>query len=280
MPKIRLLACQVEVPAITTAAERDGHLDRIAAKIRVHLARQHHDLVVLPELSSIDYSRASFDNLGDLAEPLDGASFQRFAGLAREFGAVIVYGIARRAVDSYRISQVAVGEGDEPIGYFDKLHIAQFGESMEKDYFARGDHLFVFEHRGVTIAPIICYDFRMPELTRTLALDRGVHLVLHCAAHGRDETFYSLHHFSVTRAIENQVYFLSLNRAGAHYGSSILCTPWMDHDNSGLRFPPAAETFQTIDIDTALIENIRRNYPLLQDRIDDYSAISSIHVSV
>ena len=258
---------------MTTAAERDRHLDRVAAKIREHLQRRRHDLVVLPELSSIDYARASFDNLHVLAEPLDGPSFQRFGGLAREFGVVIVYGIARHSVGGYRISQIAAGPGEEPIGYFDKLHIAQFGESMEKDYFDRGDHLFVFEHRGVTMAPIVCYDIRMPELTRSLAVDHGVQLVLHCSAHGRDETFYSLHHFSVARAVENQVYFLTLNRAGVHYGSSLFCPPWIDESHPPLRFPSSAETFRTIEIDTALIESVRRNYPLLRDRVSDYSSL-------
>ena len=54
----------------------------------------------------------------------------------------------------------------------------------------------------------------------------------------------------------------------------------IDYNNSGLRFPPAVETFKTIRIDTALIESVRQNYPLLQDRIGDYSALSPIHVSV
>ena len=154
MAELRMLACQVEVPPMTTAAERDRHLDRVAAKIRAHLQRRHHDLVVLPELSSIDYTRVSFDNLHVLSEPLNGPSFQSFGRLAREFGVVIVYGMARRAADGHRISQIAVGPGGEPIGHFDKVHIAQFGDSMEKDHFNRGDRLFVFEHCG-TIAPII-----------------------------------------------------------------------------------------------------------------------------
>ena len=175
MAGLSILACQVDVSVTTTVAERDRHLDRVAEAIRIRLQRRRHDLVVLPELSSIDYSKASFDNLHLLAEPLDGPSFHRFDPLAREFGATIVYGMPRRGVDGYYISQVAADGRGEPIGHFDKLHLAQFGASMEKDYFNRGDHLFVFEHRGVTIAPIICYDIRMPELTRTLAIDHGAH---------------------------------------------------------------------------------------------------------
>lgn len=276
MTGLSILACQIEVASSRTAAERDRHLDRIAAEIRARLERRHHDLIVLPELSSIDYSKASFDNLRVLAEPLDGPSLQRFGPLAREFGVTIVFGIPRRNGDSFFISQVVVDRSGTPIGHFDKLHLAQFGGSMEKDYFSRGDHLFVFRHKDVTIAPIICYDIRMPELTRTLVVDHGVQLVLHCSAHSRDETFYSWHHFSVCRAIENQIYFLSLNRAGENYGSSIFCTPWIDEANPGHRFPESAERFETIEIDSDLVQRVRRDYTLLDDRIDDYAALARL----
>ena len=273
MAGLTILACQIDVSATPDAAARDRHLDAVARKIRARLEKRVHDLVVLPELSSIEYSRANFDNLHVLAEPLVGPSFQKFSGLAREFGCVIVYGIARRGAGFYSISQVAVDGSDRPIGYFDKLHLAQYGASMEKEYFRRGDHLFIFRHRNVALAPIICYDIRMPELTRTLAVEHGVQLVLHCSAHARDESFYSWHHFSVCRAIENQIYFLSLNRAGDSYGDSLFCTPWVDENSPGIRFPRTVEEFKTIEMDTDLIGSVRREYSLLDDRMDDYSAL-------
>lgn len=279
MAGLEILACQIEIPTVTTAAQRDRHLDSVTAKIRARLRKRRHDLVVLPELSSIDYSRASFDNLHVLAESLDGPSLQRFGPLAREFGITIVYGMPRRSGDACYISQVAVDESGEPIGYFDKLHLAQFGDSMEKDYFRRGDHLFVFRHKGITIAPIICYDIRMPELTRTLAINHGVQLVLHCSAHARDESFYSWHHFSVCRAIENQIYFLSLNRAGERYGNSIFCTPWVDEQNPGVRLPQRAEKLETIRVDPNRIKCVRAKYSILDDRFDDYSALDRCAVS-
>jgi nitrilase len=31
--------------------------------------------------------------------------------------------------------------------------------------------------------------------------------------------------------MENQVYLLSLNRAGADYGGSVFCPPWLDDDH-------------------------------------------------
>ena len=275
MTGLTILACQIDVPLTTTVVERDRHLDRVAAKIRAKLKQRRHDLVVLPELSSIDYSKASFDKLDVLAEPLDGPSLRKFGAVAREFGVTIVYGMPRCEGGKRFISQIVVDANGEPIGHFDKLHLAQFGGSMEKTYFSPGDHLLVFELNELTIAPIICYDIRPPELTRTLAVDHGVEVVLHCSAFYRDETFYSWHHFSVCRAVENQIFFLSLNRAGENYGNSLFCTPWMDENNQGLRFPQTAEKLQSIEVDANLIRGVRKNIPLLDDRIDDYSSLPS-----
>ena len=273
MTGLTILACQIDVPLTTTVVERDRHLDRVAATIRTRLQQRRHDLVVLPELSSIHYSKASFDKLDVLAEPLEGPSHRTFGAVAREFGVTIVYGMPRCEGGKCFISQVVVNDSGEPIGHFDKLHLAQFGGSMEKTYFSRGNHLLVFELDGFAIAPIICYDIRPPELTRTLAVDHGADLVLHCSAHSRDDTFHSWHHFAVCRAVENQIYFLSLNRAGHNYGNSVFCTPWIDENNPILRFPQTAEKFESIEVDADLIKGVRKKYPLLDDRIDDYSSL-------
>ena len=52
---VTLLACQINVPAMTTAAERDAHTDRVAAANDAELtAGWLVDLVVLPELGTLD----------------------------------------------------------------------------------------------------------------------------------------------------------------------------------------------------------------------------------
>ena len=107
---MRVLACQIAVPPMTAAAERDAHLDRIAGLIGAALSDLPADLVVTPELGAIDYARASFERLADLAEDLEGPSFQRFAALAGCHGTTICYGFARRAEGGgHHISQAAIG---------------------------------------------------------------------------------------------------------------------------------------------------------------------------
>lgn len=271
---LRLLACQLAIPAMKLARERDAHLALSARKVSAKLNKSPLDLVVLPELSSISYSRDTFDNLGALAETLDGASFQCWREVAVKFGCFIAYSFARRDGDNIYISLAVVGPDGTLAGHYDKIHLAQYGASMEKEYFSRGDKLFIFCVNGFKLAPIICYDIRFPELARTLAVDHGVELILHCGAYYRDQSFASWHAFATTRAIENQIFFLSLNRAGEHYGNSLFCWPWMDQQTPPQHFLAHEECFKLITLRRNTLNSVRNKYTLLKDRLDSYSLSS------
>ncbi|MEL7012086.1 MAG: carbon-nitrogen hydrolase family protein, partial [Pseudomonadota bacterium] len=265
---LSLLACQITVPPMTTTSGRDAHLEVSVEKVRhaLNSARAPVDLVVLPELSSLDYASETFDALDVLAEPLDGPSFNAWRALAMEARVHVCYGFARREGGQYYISMAVVGPDGDRIGHYDKLHLAQFGASGEKAYFTRGSHIFTFEMKGFKLAPIICYDIRIPELSRTLAVDHSVTVILHCGAYYRDESFPTWHPFAITRALENQVFFLSLNRAGPTYGRSLFCPPWQDDDTTPLLFEETREDIQLITLDRHALADARRNYTFLGDR--------------
>lgn len=268
---LRILAGQIDIPKTRCAADRDAHLARTSAEIEAALRECPRDLVVLPELSSLEYSRQAFDMLYELAEPLDGMSFKVWGAVARRHGCHIAYGFARSDGEgNYFISIGVVDPDGQLVGHYDKIHLAQYGASMEKDYFTRGDHLFTFNVNGFCIAPIICYDIRIPEISRALVIDHGVDLILHCGAYYRDESFATWHDFAMTRAIENQIFFLSLNRAGENWGNSLFCRPWMDETRPAVAFPDHAPALRDIRVERAEIEAARRDYSFLQDRLPAY----------
>lgn len=268
---LRLLACQTPVPPMTTVAQRDAHLADMATRVdRALRATGGADIVVLPELSSIDYARATFDRLDLLAEPLDGPSHAAWSAVARAHGVHVVHGFPRAAPDGPRICQAVIGPDGAPVGHYDKVHLAQYGASMEKEYFRRGDHLLTFDVAGFRLAIVICYDIRIPELARALVLDRGADVILHCGAYFRDPSFHTWHPFVVTRALENQCFVLSLNRAGADYGASIACPPWVDADTPPTLFDPRAEDFRLLTFDRAALDTARATYSFLRDRLVSY----------
>lgn len=270
---LSLLACQIDIPAMTTAAERDQHLVRSAQKVEAQLLTAPADIVILPELSSIDYSRTAFACLNVLAEQLDGASFECWRDIARRHNTFVTYSFARKSDDAYFISIAVVNPEGELVGHFDKLHLAQYGASMEKEYFTRGDHLLTFDVKEFRLAPFICYDIRFPELARTLVLKHGVDVILHCGAYFRDPSFHTWHAFATTRALENQVFFLSLNRAGQDYGNSLFCYPWMDETSGPVNFKDHDEDFQRIELDPQRLSDARESYTFLQDKRDSYDSL-------
>lgn len=268
---LTLLAAQIEVPAVLSAIERDAHVAVVINKLRQRLQQRSADIVVLPELSTIDYSRASFSKLDVLAEPLNGQSVTAFQTLAREFAVMVVAGLPTRSDLGYHISQIIIDQTGELIGCYHKMHMAHYGASMEKDYFTPGSEIVVVDCNGFRLAPIICYDIRFPELTRSLALTHGVDMVLHCGAYYRDESFASWHAFVTTRAMENQHYVLSLNRAGKQYGHSVLAPPWVDAKHPLQVLHENDEELRYLSIQRQVIEQVRDEYTFLQDRHAGYS---------
>jgi len=116
-----------------------------------------------------------------------------------------------------------------------------------------------FKIGEIVVGIIICYDIRFPEISRILALDHGIHLLLHPGVWERDDTFYSWHSFIITRAIENQIYILSTNISGENNGGSILAKPYWDTVNKPETLGTETGFLSTI-IDLNLIDTIRSTY--------------------
>ncbi len=264
---LTVLACQDSVPPDQTPADRDAHVLALCERIRQYLNRTDTvDLIVLPELCTIEYSIGAFSHLDSLAEPIDGPSTQAFSRLAQDSGAMVVFGMARSTKQGFAISQIIIDGVGEVVGCYDKMHLCHYGASTEKDFFQPGERVVLVDLKGWCIAPIICYDIRIPELSRALTVDHDVNLLLHCGAYFRDESFSSWHSFAITRAMENQVYLLSLNRAGADYGGSIFCPPWIDDDQPAQYFETHDEDFRHLELDPALLLDVRSQYTFLKDR--------------
>ena len=271
MTRINVLACQLAIPQIRSAAERDQHVTDSFARIGAALADADVaiEMVVLPELSSIEYSRASFECLDILAEPDEGPSFERASEFAQRHRTTAMYGFARRDRRGTYISQGVVGPDGALIGCYDKLHLAQYGASMEKEFFVPGERLLSFDVGGITVAPIICYDMRFPALARALCVGRGAQLLVHCSAFYKDESYPSWASFVTARAMENQVSMLSLNRAGEGWGGTMICPPWCDEETP-LRRLGTEEAFVHFTVDAEEIARVRTRYAFLRDRLTSY----------
>ena len=276
MAQLRILACQIDIPAFTTKDKQHHHLQYCAVKANAWLKEHPADILLLPELSSLTYANETFAQLDSLAEEDEGISFQTWSEVASNNNCWVVYGFARRHntekhSTAYSIATGLINPNGQLKGIYEKLHLAQFGASEEKDYFSvSGNKLVVFEHKGFRLSPITCYDIRFPELSRTLVLQHQVDCILHTGAYARDPSFDSWHAFVKTRAMENQVYVASLNRAGTDFGASVFMPPWSDADHPTIDFAETQEECRLLTLDRGAIDSARQEYHFLDDRLQSY----------
>lgn len=271
MSELRLLACQTAIPLTPDSTARDAHVAALCSRISAATEPGTLDLIVLPELSTIEYSDEAFTRIDGLAEPLIGPSYQRFAALAQNTNATVVYGFPRKTDTGTVICQAAVAPDGILLGHYDKLHLAQFGASAEAAAFRPGNHIFMFNIKGLKVALAICYDIRFLDLARRLAADR-VDLVLQCSAYARDLSFHSWRSFVVTRAMENGFAWLGLNRAGVGWGGSIWCPGFADSVHPEQVFG-SDEEFRPLNLPTDFRTRNAEKLPFLVDKRNDYAKL-------
>ncbi len=269
---LRVLGCQTLVPDFSSLTQRDRHVSELCDRISKYLSeRTPVDLVVLPELVTIPYSKETFESLPLFAETLSGASTEAFIELSQKINSSILFGMPYESDSRFFISQILVDPREGVVEIYSKMHLCHYGASCEKDFFEQGNKLITFDLCGWKVAPLICYDIRFPEMARSLVLEHGVDFLIHAAAYYRDESFATWPHFAVTRAMENQIFLLSLNRAGPDYGGSIFCPPWIDDDHPVVCFDQLSEEFQVLELNSDAITQARERYTFLVDRHLKYS---------
>jgi nitrilase len=233
-----------------------------------------HDIYVLPELSSSGYDEIVFNQLEDLAEDWGGPSFEAFSRLSRDLGCYICYSFPRRrSSDEFTIAAAVVGPAGGIEAKYDKWHVCSTGECCEKRFFKNGKRsLEVFDVLGVRVGLCICYDIRFPELTRYLAVDKEISLLLHPGGWPRDQGFFTWHTFVTTRAVENTIYIMSTNWAGLNNGRTVFCPPFVDGDKACLSKLKSKPDVLIGTVDMAHLESEREKYPYLKDRNQDMYA--------
>lgn len=101
------------------------------------------------------------------------------------------------------------------IASFAKQHL--FGPMAEDNHFAPASSLQAAPTKYGTLAGLVCYDLRFPELAKQ-QVQQGAELLVVCAQWPKER----IKHWRIllqARAIENQVYVMACNRVGATGGT-------------------------------------------------------------
>jgi len=276
----------------------EANLEAAVGHIR-EAARQGANIVCLPELFRAQYFCQREDTrLFDLAEPIPGPSTQRLAAVAREARVAIIASLfERRAPGLYHNTAVTLNPDGAIISVYRKMHIPDDPLYYEKYYFTPGDLGFkAVDTAFGRVGTLVCWDQWYPEGARITAL-QGAEVLFYPTAIGWHPA--EKHEFGAAQydawqtiqrahAIANGVYVAGVNRVGQEqgdilgnrvegpglefWGGSFLADPF------GRIIAKASHTAEEIliaDIDLALMEDTRRNWPFLRDRrIDAYAPIT------
>lgn len=246
----------------------DGSLDtplaeRVDAVVGL-VAAQQADLVVLPEL----WAHGAWDvrSWESTAEELPGSVVPRLAEAARAATAYVHCGsfVERDTDGTLYNTSVVLDPAGGTVGTYRKVH--RFGfDTGEAALLGAGTGPVVVEIDGTVFGLATCYDLRFPELFRGL-VDLGAEAVLVTSSWPEAR----IAHWSVlarARAIENQVWVLACNQAGAQNrvalgGRSVIIDPM------GKVLVEVGEEPGPVcsEVDLGLVPSTRAAFPVLRDR--------------
>jgi predicted amidohydrolase len=207
-PTYRIAAVQME-PKL---GRLGANLERILERLDEATGAGAH-LVVFPECALSGYGFSSREEGMAHAVAIDGAEVRRVAAACERHRCFCVFGLLER--DGTRLFNACVLTGPKGVvGSYRKVHLPYLGIDMFVD---PGDRDFaVHEAGGVRIGMHICYDGGFPETARVLALLGADLLVMPTNWPTHSEC--AAEHMVPTRAMENTVYAMAVNRVGEESG--------------------------------------------------------------
>jgi N-carbamoylputrescine amidase len=279
--------------------DKKQNLDRTEALVR-EAVEQGAELVVLQELHATRYFCQNEDtNCFDMAEPLNGYTYQRCADLAESLDIVLVLSqFEKRAAGLYHnTAQVIDGERGR-VGVFRKMHIPDDPGFYEKFYFTPGDaegSLMGFQPvdtRFGKLGVLVCWDQWYPEAARLMAL-AGADMLIYPTAIGwnpeDDEPEHNRQRdawvtIQRSHAVANGIPVLVANRTGFEpapgatgegiefWGTSFIAGP---QGEFLLMADSETEGAFCAEIDLERSEKVRRIWPYLRDRrVDAYANLT------
>jgi len=192
--------------------DRTANLAAMEDRLR-EATRQGARLVVFPECVLTGYCFDSAEEAAAHSEPLPGPSTTRLAEACRELDAFAVVGLLESDGDRLFNAAALVGPGGL-IGNYRKIHLPYLGIDR---FTTPGDRPpGTWSADGVNVGMSICYDTSFPEPARVMALDGADLIALptnwppgaECTAECTTNA----------RALENNVYYLAVNRVGTERG--------------------------------------------------------------
>jgi predicted amidohydrolase len=220
-------------------------------------------LVLFPELCSSGYDLAHREKY---ASALGEGGFERLSSLARGNHIALGASVLELWQGKFYNTFALFDDQGQCRAVYRKTHL--FNLMQERDWLSAGDTFEQVEMPWGKTGLSICYDLRFPEMMRQHAL-QGARLVLLVA----EWPARRIAHWQTllrARALDNQLFIAGCNCVGMSGeemfgGHSMIVDPWGQTIVEGNE----QETLLTAEIDLDMVDEIRRSFPVLDDRRTD-----------
>jgi len=237
MAKIKVAGVQMDI----AIGDRDSNLEKMADRLKETVG-EGAQLTVFPECTTTGYCFNSLDEAKTVSETFDGPCVTRVHELCQQHDTMVVFGLLE--LDGERVfNSLALVGPSGVLGTYRKIHLPHLGVDR---FTTPGDRPFdVIETPNVRIGMNICYDSSFPEAARVLAV-KGADLIT-LPTNWPPTSGLTADVIPNARALENHVYFMSVNRIGEErgftfIGKSKICDPrgasmaFADHANEAILY--------------------------------------------
>lgn len=185
---------------------------------------------------------------------------------------ILIGSVAVKIANSQKLANrsIVIDASGKIVTTYDKIHLydvqVEGGEThRESSRFISGDKAEICKTPWCDIGLTICYDVRFPHLYRILAKS-GAKIITVPAAFTKFTGQAHWHILLRARAIENACFIIAPAQTGTHpsqrqtFGHSLIIDPWGNILQDG----DESETIIVAEIDTEIVDKIRKQLPSLQ----------------
>jgi len=263
---------KIAIAQVQSSTDKAENLQKALRRIG-QAKNQGAQLIAFPEfLMAFSPASQSAAELTAMAEPIDGPFIAALRESAREAKLGVLAAIYETSPITHRVydSAIWLDAAGNIASVYRKLHLYDAFGFKESDKFHPGADIAPLINFGAAhCATMICYDLRFPELARMLTLE-GANILF--APSGWVQGDLKIDHWQTmikARALENGCFVIAPNQVGNIYTGHSMAVDPLGRTLVDLR---EMEDLAVIEIDPAMVNEVRDKLPLLQNRRTDVYA--------
>ncbi len=263
--KIKIAALQME----SVIGDVYANHKKLVELLDKHAGGKCFDVLILPEVWTVGWECSEF--IKSAEETSDSKTISLLSNLAQKYNTYILGGsFIEKEGNAYYNTCPVINPSGNLIAKYRKNHLFSYYCCGEGSYVSAGESPVMVNIKEINAGLTICYDIRFPEIYRAYRC-AGADLIVNMAAWplSRADHWLAL---TRARAVENQVFFVSLTQSGKLADGSYNLGHSLIYDFNGavLSEINSGEGLIEADISTKEMYEFRQKCTVLKDIHKNY----------